>query len=316
METTLRQLEVYVEIARRGNLTRAAEALGMSQSGASMALAELERILGEPLFRRIGRRLVPNERGRRLEGPAAAVLEAAARFAEEAQGDREPAGILNLACSTTIGVYVLPERIAAFHRRHPRVDLRLWVGNTKDAAARVRDGEADLGAVEGTPEGSGLQEIPWLQDELAVVAPSDHPLSRVGALDRGTLAEQRWILRERGSGTRSTLEETLSREGIVLDGAMEIGHTEAIKGLVAAGLGLGWISRRAAEPEIARGTLTVLRTPFPVLRRFRLLRRRGEVPGCLAGLAERELFAEAGPRGSTLPGQTTSGGPKAPALKE
>ena len=288
---SLRQLEVFVEIARRGNLTRAAEHLGIGQSGASMALGELERTLGGPLFHRVGRGLVLNERGRNLQEYGEAVLGAADRFTREARGDREPSGILNLACSTTVAVYALPERITAFHRRYPGVDLRLWVGNTIDAAKRVQSGEADLGAVEGATGTTGLKETPWLRDELVVVTPPKHPLAGTGALDWADLEGQRWILREAGSGTRSTLEEALLQEGIVLASVMEIGHTEAIKGLVAAGMGLGWISERAVARELERGDLGVAKPPFRVFRWFRLLVREDETPGRLTRLALRELFS-------------------------
>jgi len=289
LDVSPRQIEVYVETTRRGTLTRAAEALGISQSAASLSLADLERNLGGPLFLRVGRRLVPNARGRNLLSHAEAILRAMEDFATRAGERGEPEGVLLLGCSTTVASYALPRRIKALHDRYPRLDVRLWVGNTEDVARRVRTGDADVGVVEGEVDDPGLREEPWMLDELAVVVSPLHPAAEEPPLE--ALLRETWVLRERGSGTRSTLEAALRREGLRLTRILEIGHTEAIKGVVGAGLGVGCLSLLAVEREIREGLLVRLRVPLELSRRFRILTPT-ESPGRLADLVIRRLREE------------------------
>jgi len=274
---TIRQLEVFVQTARAGNLTRAAEQLYLTQSAASMSLKELERALEGPLFHRVGRRLALNDRGRFLLPRAEGILGAVAELEELAHNpEAEPAGRLIVGCSTTIGNYFFPERLKEFCDAHPRVDMALRVGNTKDIADLVRAREIDIGLVEGDLGARDLREEDWLRDELIIFAAPSHPLAKRKRVTVKQLAAEQWIMREKGSGTLTTVEHAFARKNLRLSHVNEIGHTEAIKRAVEAGMGLSCLSRRTVERELAAGQLRRISAALDITRWFRIITCPGQ----------------------------------------
>lgn len=268
---TLRQIEIFVHIAKTGNLTVAAKDLSLSQSAASMSLKELERLLEGPLFSRIGRGMVLNDRGRFLLPLAENVLAAVRDFTESGRAGSDLAGELIVACSTTIANYLFPRLMKNFMEAHPGVSIVLRVGNTQEIAEEVLNGTADLGLVEGELECEGLVEEDWVRDELVIFAPPGHPLVGCGPVPLKRLARETWILREKGSGTLSTLLATLEDEGVSLSRTIRIGHTEAIKRAVEAGMGLSCLSRVAVERELLSGQIALIESPLRPHRWFRFI---------------------------------------------
>jgi len=268
MNITLRQLQVFSTVARHGNVSNAAEELRITQSAASMALGELERQLKDKLFDRVGRRLSLNERGRMLLPRAVEILarvrEVGELFSSE---DDRMAGVLNVGTSSTIGNYLMPRLLGAFTTDYPLVRVQLEVGNTEQILQEVVDFRIDLGAIEGFCHLPGVEAIPWVRDRLAVVAPPEHPLARRGSISAKELAEARWILRERGSGTREIFQAAAAKGLVRLEVFLELGHTEAIKQAVEAGLGISCLSRMALARNLEEGTLVELPTPFLDLER-------------------------------------------------
>lgn len=264
LRLTLRQLEVFVATARDGSTRAAAARVARSQSAASAALAELEASLGAPLFDRIGRRLVLNENGRALLPGAIAQLEQGAEL--QSLFTAEHRAPLRMAASLTIGEYLLPPHIAGWKLEHPRCPVRLVIGNTSAVIAAVVALEVDVGFIEGAQTHPDLRVQPWLSDELVIVAAPTHPLAR-GPAGVRQLAEAGWILRELGSGTRQASDSWLLERLGPLQVEFELGSTEAIKRLAAAGAGLACLSRHAVAAELAAGTLVELRTRLPAARR-------------------------------------------------
>ncbi|BCL77243.1 LysR family transcriptional regulator [Jeongeupia sp. HS-3] len=272
---TLRELEVFVTTARIGGITAAGETLGLSQSAASGALAELERRLGVTLFDRIGRRIQINEHGRWLL-PQAETLLAQARDIEARFRGNAPAR-LRLAASSTIGNRVLPDLLGALLAQEPESRAEISIGNTHDAIAAVADYRADFGLIEGICHDARVLAEPWLADELVIVARPDHDWAgrEIGI---AALAGAQWILREQGSGTREVLEAALAPLIGSPKVALELGTSEAVKGAVRAGLGLACLSRRTVATELARGELATLAVPgLDLSRRFYLIRARDKV---------------------------------------
>lgn len=268
MRLTLRQLEVFCAVCRSGSVTTAAAEISLTQSAASQALAELESALDGALFDRVGRRLRRNERGDALYDRATELL---ARAQEIEDALRGTAGALpahlKLAASQTIGSYLLPAAIGGFLAAHPDARVELEVRNTREVIAEVAAFRADAGFIEGPCRHAELIAQPWRQDELAVVVGARHALAhrrRIGAAD---LHGQTWVLREPGSGTRELFDRAAETAGIELGPVLELGHAEAIKRAVAAGAGLGCLSKSAIENELAAGTLCALKTPFLDLHR-------------------------------------------------
>lgn len=281
LRLTLRQLEVFAATARAGSTRAAAARVARSQSATSAALTELETALGVFLFDRVGRRLALNENGRALLPAAAALLDQAG----ELQGlfDAAHPAPLRVAASLTIGEYLLPEHIARWKSAHPASPVRMAIGNTTAVIAAVVALDADVGFIEGPQTHNDLQVHDWLRDELVVVAAAGHRWSsRRPRADQLRLSP--WILRELGSGTRQAADRWLLAHLGAVNVAFELGSTEAVKRLAAAGAGLALLSRHAVADNLAQGSLVELRTGLPpatrqlalVVRRDRRLGRTAE----------------------------------------
>jgi DNA-binding transcriptional LysR family regulator len=266
MRYTLRQLEVFLAVARVDSVSRAAEGLAMSQSAVSGALSDLEDQFDVQLFDRIGKRLQLSAFGQAIRVRAEATLEQA-RDLERALGDRKEMGQLRVGATLTIGNYVAVPLMARFMRENPGAALTLSVGNTEEIARQVTNFEIDVGLIEGEIEHAELDVTPWRDDQLAVFCAPDHPLARKRTLSDDDLRAAPWIVREVGSGTRQTFDRAMRGLLPELNIALALQHTEAIKAAVAEGLGIGCISRLALEDAFARGTLKLCRVPQRDFRR-------------------------------------------------
>jgi DNA-binding transcriptional LysR family regulator len=287
---TLRQLEVFVAVARREHVTAAARDVHLSQSAVSTALAELADRLGGPLFERAGRRLALNDRGRRLLDEATDLLQRARDLEQRFRSPEAVAGRLRLGASTTIGMYLLPELLARLTTAHPAVAIDLVVDNTETIAAGVADRGLDLGFVEGPVDDERLTTLPWRKDQLRVFVAADHPLAKRRTLARRDWATHRWIVREPGSGTRAVLDRALRDRGLEIRGELTFGHSEAVKQGVRAGLGIGCLSELALRRELDAGELIALRTPgLDLTRPLHGILRRDAYPSALLTAARKSL---------------------------
>ena len=261
MQATLRQFEVFLAVAKAGSFRAAAEAMHLSQPALSQHVAEMERELGTRLFDRLGRKVALTEAGRVLEDHALRLFAtlASARDAVVDLGGLKRGSLL-IGASTTPGIYVLPGIIAAFQRRYPGVALNLRIANSALIEERIRGNELDLGVVGGHPLRLGEECVAaGLLDELVLIVPSKHPWARRREVQPALLEGQRLLIREEGSATRQVTERALQRAGRHVKAHMELGHTEAIKQAVMAGLGIAFVSIHAIRGELAAGRLRALR---------------------------------------------------------
>jgi DNA-binding transcriptional LysR family regulator len=260
MRYTLRQLEVFLGIAHQQNVSKAAEALNMSQSAASSALKELEQQFDVQLFDRIGKRLQLNEQGRLIR-PKAESLLAQASDLEQSLLKHADAGHLKVGATLSIGNYLAVNIMAEMMCLQPNANISLEVANTASISQKVLNFDLDIGLIEGELQHSELDVIPWRDDELAVFCSPDHPLAQKKTITDKDLLAASWILREAGSGTRQAFERAM--HGILpeLHVAHELQHTEAIKRAVEANLGLGCLSQITLEDAFNRGSL--VRLPVP-----------------------------------------------------
>jgi DNA-binding transcriptional LysR family regulator len=258
---TLRQLEVFLAIARARGYRRAAEALHTSQPALSQHVRELEAELGARLFDRLGRGIALTEAGRLLEERAQRVF-ATLADAREAVGELHglQRGSLLIGASTTPGIYVLPALIGRFRRRYPGIELRLRIANSRVMEEAVRAHELDLAVVGGHGLASGEECLAaGLVDELVLVVDRRHPWSRAREVAPARLVEEPLLVREEGSATRQVTERTLERAGVRWRVGMELNHTEAIKQAVMAGLGVAFVSVHAVRGEVASRRLAAVR---------------------------------------------------------
>jgi len=274
---TLDQLRIFVAVAERQHLTRAAGVLALTPSAVSAAIRALEERYGTPLFDRVGRRIEVNAAGRVFLDEARATLARAAgaeRVLVELAGLAR--GALAIQASQTIASYWLPPLLVRFRETHPQIDVRLEVGNTQSVADAVREGQADLGLVEGGIDDAALLVEGIGQDRMAIVVAPDHPWTRKRRLGAVDLQSARWIMREPGSGTRSALEEILAGQGVdlaALQVALTLPSNEAVRAAVMSGLHVAGLSELVAAPYIAAGLLAKVRVNLPP-RDFFLLRHR------------------------------------------
>jgi DNA-binding transcriptional LysR family regulator len=184
--------------------------------------------------------------------------------------DHDSVTDLHLFASTTVGNYILPRLLARFRERVPAAQLQLQIGNTRDVVTAVRDFDADLGLIEGPCHASDIVVLPWLEDELVIVASPTHPLAKAakrGKLTAKQLSRSCWLLREPGSGTREAVEQALLPHLVDLQSTMTLGSSESIKNAVAEGLGVSCLSRYVVQDLAAADRLSVLATRLPRLTR-------------------------------------------------
>jgi DNA-binding transcriptional LysR family regulator len=287
---TLEQLRIFVAVAERRHVTRAAADLGLTQPAASAAIAALEARYGVQLFDRVGRRIELTEAGRRFLGEARAVLDraAAARASlEDLSG--LATGHLTVAASQTIANYWLPRRLTRFHEAHPGVRLDVSIGNTRQVEQAVVAGEADLGLVEGPTEHGGLVRRPIGEDRLVFVVAAGRPAPPEVAPGRPDVRAVSWVVREAGSGTRLVLEDLARLEGLRFDDLsvdLVLPSNEAVREAVESGTGATLISEHVVATAVAAGRLTAVEVDLPP-REFALVYHRDRV----GSVAQRALIA-------------------------
>jgi LysR family transcriptional regulator, low CO2-responsive transcriptional regulator len=268
MIVSLHQLTVFRMVARHQSFSRAAEELYISQPAVSAHVRELERLYGIDLFEPVGRRVRLTEAGRLLQEYAdrlLALVEESRRALDELKGLSR--GHLAVGASTIPGAYFLPQALSRFRELHPGVEVELRLGDTHDAVGMVRRGEVELAVVGESREEDGLHRRPYRTDRLVLVVAPQHRWAREGLTEVAALAEEPFILRERGSSTRENAEALLRRIKVSPRVLLEWESTEAIKKAVEAGLGVSLLSEHAVALEVDHGLLRVIRHPALVCQR-------------------------------------------------
>lgn len=280
MQPSIRQLEVFLAVARAGSFSRAAEALHLSQPALSQHIGDLERGLGVRLLDRQRRKVLVTEAGRILEDHAQRVFTALAGAREAiAELDGLGRGSLVVGASTTPGIYVLPAMIAAFEREYPRVSVSLRLGNSRVIEEQVRANELDLGVVGGHGLRAGEECLTaGLLDELILIVSPEHAWTAHRSVSPARLGRERLLTREEGSATRQVTERALQLAGVKIDRTLELGHTEAIKQAVMAGLGVAFVSVYAVRGELDTGRLRHVRVQgIRIRRHFHVIHNEGRV---------------------------------------
>lgn len=273
---TLEQLRAFVAVAEKEHLTRGAEVLRATESTIRAAIGNLESAHGARLFDRNGRRIRLTESGR-IFLTYAKRLVAGADAAEVVLKDlgASPKGAVCLGASHTIASYWLPVRLVAFRKAFPDVEVHVRLGNTGQVAEWVTEGAVQIGLIEGPVSESNFVEVIIGVDQLCLVVASGHEWSCAGHAELDLLSAE-WVLRERGSSTRSEFENVLRVRGIdpsALNVSMELPSNEAVREAVEAGAGAGVLSEFVVERSFRLGSLR--RIPIDLPRRaFRAVSHR------------------------------------------
>ena len=289
------RLKVFRTVAEKLNFRQAAESLYLTQPAVTLQIKALEEELGVQLFSRSGDRIALTEAGKKLFSYARRMAAlASAAHAEIGKMKGEERGELSIGASTTIAQYVLPRLLGEFRRTNPGIGLSVLGANTARIVAGVLDGSLALGLIEGPSLRRDLKTEQFLADEIGVIAARQHEW--VGhTISAHQLSKEKLILREDGSGTRRVVEAALRRAGVRLKPAnlaMVLDSTEAIKSAVEAGLGIGFVPRRAIQKEIKLGTLAELTVEgMKIERHFSIVLPRGPEPAGAAGTFLRFLHS-------------------------
>jgi DNA-binding transcriptional LysR family regulator len=286
---TLEQLRIFTAVAKREHVTQAARDLNLTQSAVSAAVSALEARYATKLFDRVGRRIELTEAGRLFLTEAQAVL-ARAGAAETVLADLAglKRGAITLAASQTVANYWLPALVHRYRENYPGISVRLMIGNTETVAAKVQEGLADLGFVEGAINDPALSITPVAEDELVLIVGARFQQKKKGALSAADLKAMRWVVRESGSGTRAIFEAAMASFGLQmsdLDIVLEMPSNEAVRVAVEEGAGAAVLSRLVVSASLKSGALQALNRTLPK-RQFLMLRHKERY----MTQAERELY--------------------------
>ncbi|WP_078410367.1 selenium metabolism-associated LysR family transcriptional regulator [Priestia abyssalis] len=247
-------LRTFVTVVEEKNFTKAGEKLRLSQPSVSLHIKNLEAEFQTKLFDRSPKHLHITPSGQLLYDRAKQIVELYEKTKQDLlEYHHQMKGTLKIGASFTIGEYVLPWLMAQFRSIYPHVDFEVTIGNTNQINEMVRLFQVDIGLIEGQARNEELAIEPFMEDEMVVVAPKNHPLISIENSSFHHLQDQNWIAREKGSGTREYMDHFLRSHGIRVKGLITISSNQGVKEAVASGLGISLLSssvvKRAVELE-------------------------------------------------------------------
>jgi LysR family transcriptional regulator, low CO2-responsive transcriptional regulator len=266
-QATLHQLKVFEAVARHNSFTRAAEELFLTQPTVSMQVKQLA--VGLPLFEQVGKRLYLTNAGKELFGTCKGLFDQLSEFEStiaNLKGLKQ--GTLRLSVITT-AKYIIPRLLGLFSQRYPGIDISLMVTNHERISDRMLNNQDDIYVMSQLPSDFDLNVHPFLENPLVVLAPRSHPLVKEKNIPLKRLADELFIMREPGSGTRQAVQKLFDDQGITVKVKLDLGSNEAIKQAIAGGLGISVLSRHTLTSDSMNNELVVLDVEhFPILRHW------------------------------------------------
>lgn len=277
MNITFRQLQIFESVARHLSYTRASEELHLTQPAVSMQIKQLEQSVGLPLFEQLGKKVFLTDAGHELSRYSSAIttqLDELKQVVDEMKGLQR--GRLTIAVATTAN-YFAPRLLAAFCQQHGEVTVSLEVTNREQLLKGLVENRTDLVIMGQPPKDMELVAERFMDNPLVIIAPPGHPLVKRQKIPLKRLLEETFLVREQGSGTRSSVERFFAANQLALSTPMEMSSNEAIKQGVAAGLGLGIVSLHTLSMELALKRLVILDVvKFPIMRYWFIVYRSGK----------------------------------------
>lgn len=274
----VRDLQIFLSVAKHLNYTRAGEEINLSQPSVSVRMQRLEHDLGTKLFEQLGKKIALTEAGNLLipfANRVIGMMNDARDSIAELQGLER--GSLRIGASTTPGMYVIPRAIAEFKQLHPKIQTHLSVKDTRQIEEGILKNEYDLGFVGGHLVGDDLEVEQWMTDDLILIVPLGHRLATKSTVTPRDLASEKFIIREQGSATRMVVSTHFKRCGITSDAVMEMTNPESIKKAVQNGLGVAFISAFAVETELQAKTLVAVKVKnLEIHRQLRIVHRKNK----------------------------------------
>lgn len=263
---TLKQLEIFLALAQNPHLSNVAKEKGLTQSAVSMAIKSLEENLEEKLFDRINKKLVLNEKGRIFFKKTAPLVKSLNAVGNSFKKNKL-IGELTVGVSSSLAAYIMPRVIYEFTEKYKGVKIKLKTGNTREVGTWLEEGLVDLGFVEGEYESADLIKEVFGIDELFVVT-GDEKLAQKDEYTMEELFDKRWVLREKGSGTREVFLSHLGKDANKINIFMELDHTEAVKSVLSNADALSCLSQFTIEQELKTKQLFTLKIKGYQFRRM------------------------------------------------
>lgn len=252
-------MKVFVTVIEQKNFTRAAEILNISQPNVSLHIRNLENDFGTKLIHRSPKQVQITEAGEILYKHAKLIL----LHFEEAKHEINDlrhivTGRLRVGASFTIGEYILPKVLASYASQYPLVDVQIIISNTEEVIEGVRTNQLDIGLIEGETNAQDIHVESFMEDEMIVIVPPNHPLSQLRIIEKDMLQNQIWISREIGSGTRTYMEKFISELGLTVKRSFVFSSNQGVKEAVKAGLGIALLSKWTVNREIDTNEIRAL----------------------------------------------------------
>ncbi len=277
-QATFHQLQILEAIARYSSFTRAAEALNLTQPTVSQQMKQLTKLIGMPLVEQLGKKLYLTAAGKEVLAAANSITDRLQQL-ESTLNDLQglDKGRLSLATTTT-AKYFVPRLLGTFHKQHPAIELKLNITNQAEVLERLARNEDDLYFTGRPPQDLDIELRPVLPNPLVVVAATNHPLAQeTQAISLKRMAEEPFILRESGSGTRTIVEQFFAENRLDLNVVMEMSSNEAIKQGIVGGLGISVLSLHTLSLAVAGSPLTYLNVEgFPIQKRWYAVYPKGK----------------------------------------
>ena len=295
MNITFRQMRIFLALADTGSVSRAAHECHVTQPTASIQLKEVSDSIGVALYEVISKRVHLTDAGRDLAKTARSIADEWAAFEQRMDATKGlTRGKLRVAVVST-AKYFVPRLLGTFCASHPEIDISLEVLNRDGVVQRLRDNLDDLYIMSMPPTDIDIEDQVFMPNPLVVIAANAHPLAGRRRLKLDDLSKQRFILRERGSGTRMAIDAYFKRHRFKPNLRLELGSNEAIKEAVAANLGVAVVSRHALRGRTAEDGVCVLNVAgFPIESVWHVVRRKGKQLSPIASIFQAHLLAEAG----------------------
>ncbi|MGV1045638.1 LysR family transcriptional regulator [Limnohabitans sp.] len=294
MNITFRQLRLFLATAETGSVSAAARAMHVTQPTASMQLREITESVGMPLYDIIGRQLHLTDAGRQLAQTARSIVGEWENFEQSIhamQGLTQ--GRLRVAVVST-AKYFIPRLLGSFCESHPHIDISLEVLNRDGVVQRLRESRDDLYVMTTPPSDMDLQDQVFLANPLVMIAPRGHALSARQRIALSALKNERFLLREKGSGTRLATDRYFAEQSFDPASRLELGSNEAIKEAVAGHLGVAVISRHAIKAMDLKKDLCLLPvTGTPIASQWHVVYPKAKQISPIATVFQAHLIAQA-----------------------
>ncbi len=277
MHITIRQLQVFESVAKNLSYTRAAEELHLTQPAVSMQIKQLEETVGLPLFEQIGKKNFLTEAGHCVLEHAISItskLQSIEHDIEQLKGI--DGGRLRVCIASTVN-YFATRLISRFSQNHPSVQISLDVTNRHDLLKRLESNEPDLVLMGRPPTKADLISTAFMDNPLVIIANPHHRLAGKQDVSIKELSNEKFVLREKGSGTRAAMEDMFRKHGISPNSSTQLSGNEAIKQAVEAGLGLALVSFHTVDLELKAERIAMLDIKhFPIMKKWHIGHRSGK----------------------------------------